>query len=106
MGFNEIKLTIAIEDPRARERRENLGIEVGQPHLGKVGPCLLSCLTHQIMPWKAWHCQATSTAKPSLLLPLPALQSSLHVPQDESGVSRDELAAALQEVAEGRIPKV
>ena len=25
--------------------------------------------------------------------------------QDESGVSRDELAAALQEVAEGRIPK-
>jgi hypothetical protein len=25
--------------------------------------------------------------------------------QDESGVSRDEMAAALQEVAEGRIPK-
>jgi hypothetical protein len=29
MAFNEIKLTVAIEDPRARERRENLGIEVG-----------------------------------------------------------------------------
>ena len=28
MAFNEIKLTVMIEDPRARERRENLGIEV------------------------------------------------------------------------------
>ncbi len=30
MAFNEIKLTVMIEDPRARERRENLGIEVGR----------------------------------------------------------------------------
>lgn len=51
MAFNEIKLTVMIEDPRARERRENLNIE------------------------------------------------------SDSGVSRDELAAALTEVAEGRIPK-
>lgn len=51
MAFNEIKLTLAIEDPRARERRQELNIE------------------------------------------------------DDSGVSRDELAAALTEVAEGRIPK-
>lgn len=28
MAFNEIKLTVMIEDPRARERRENLNIEV------------------------------------------------------------------------------
>ena len=28
MSINEVKLTIAIEDPRARERRESLGIEV------------------------------------------------------------------------------
>lgn len=51
MAFNEIKLTVMIEDPRARERRENLNIE------------------------------------------------------NDSGVSRDELSAALTEVAEGRIPK-
>jgi len=51
MAFNEIKLTVMIEDPRVRERRETLGIE------------------------------------------------------ESSGVSRDELAAALTEVAEGRIPK-
>lgn len=28
MSINECKLTIAIEDPRSRERREALGIEV------------------------------------------------------------------------------
>lgn len=28
MAFNEIKLTVMIEDPRVRERRETLGIEV------------------------------------------------------------------------------
>jgi len=50
MSVNECKLIIAIEDPRATERR-NVGIE------------------------------------------------------DERGVSRDEMAAALAEVAEGRIPK-
>lgn len=51
MSVNEIKLTIAIEDPRARERRESMGIE------------------------------------------------------ESSGVSRDELAVALMDVSEGRIPK-
>jgi hypothetical protein len=49
MSVNEVKLTIAIEDPRARERRL-MGME------------------------------------------------------DSSGVSRDEMAAALTEVAEGRVP--
>lgn len=29
MAFNEIKLTVAIEDPRARERRENLASRWG-----------------------------------------------------------------------------
>ena len=28
MSVNEVKLTLAIEDPRARERRESMGIEV------------------------------------------------------------------------------
>lgn len=28
MSINEVKLTIVIEDPRARERRESMGIEV------------------------------------------------------------------------------
>ncbi len=28
MSINECKLTIAIEDPRSRERREAMGIEV------------------------------------------------------------------------------
>jgi hypothetical protein len=49
MGVNEIRLTLAIEDPRARDRRK-LGVE------------------------------------------------------DASGVSRDEIAAALMEVAEGKVP--
>ncbi|GAB4822561.1 hypothetical protein N2152v2_009607 [Parachlorella kessleri] len=49
MGLNEVRLTVAIEDPRARERRL-MGME------------------------------------------------------DSSGVSRDEMAAALLEVAEGRVP--
>ena len=30
MSVNEVKLTLAIEDPRARERRESMGIEVRQ----------------------------------------------------------------------------
>ena len=30
MSINECKLTIAIEDPRSRERREALGIEVSK----------------------------------------------------------------------------
>jgi len=50
MSVNEVKLTVAIEDPRARERRL-MGME------------------------------------------------------DSSGVSRDEMADALVEVAEGRIPQ-
>ena len=33
MSVNEVKLTIAIEDPRARERRESMGIEVRRPDL-------------------------------------------------------------------------
>lgn len=40
MAFNEIKLTVAIEDPRARERRENLGIEVGHLH---TPACRMHC---------------------------------------------------------------
>eukprot|EP00898_Chlorokybus_atmophyticus_P004823 jgi/Chlat1/5341/Chrsp35S05276 len=51
MPFNEVRLTIMIEDPRDTERRERLGIE------------------------------------------------------NESGVSRDELAAALMEVKEGKTPQ-
>lgn len=34
MSVNEVKLTIAIEDPRARERRESMGIEVLHPNPG------------------------------------------------------------------------
>lgn len=33
MSINECKLTIAIEDPRSRERREALGIEVSMQNL-------------------------------------------------------------------------
>ncbi|KAL3163117.1 hypothetical protein ABBQ32_009531 [Trebouxia sp. C0010 RCD-2024] len=52
MSINECKLTIAIEDPRSRERREALGIE-----------------------------------------------------ENAGGVSRDEMAAVLMEVVDGRLPK-
>ncbi|DBA94845.1 hypothetical protein WJX77_001914 [Trebouxia sp. C0004] len=52
MSINECKLTIAIEDPRSRERREAMGIE-----------------------------------------------------ENAGGVSRDEMAAALMEVVDGRLPK-
>lgn len=31
MSINEIKLTLAIEDPTAREKRDYLGIEVQKP---------------------------------------------------------------------------
>ena len=31
MSINEIKLTLAIEDPTTREKRDYLGIEVGPP---------------------------------------------------------------------------
>ena len=31
MSVNEVKLTLAIEDPRMRERRESLGVEVLYP---------------------------------------------------------------------------
>lgn len=41
MAFNEIKLTISIEDPRARERRENLGIEVRQQLPKRTSGCNL-----------------------------------------------------------------
>ncbi|CAK0763666.1 hypothetical protein CVIRNUC_003081 [Coccomyxa viridis] len=51
MSLNEVKLTVAIEDPTKREQKEYMGIE------------------------------------------------------DEGGASRDEIAAALVEVAEGRLPK-
>lgn len=51
MPINEVKLVIAIEDPRAREQRQQMGIEA------------------------------------------------------ESGVSREEIAQALSDVVEGRIPK-
>ena len=43
MSVNEIKLTLAIEDPRARERRESMGIEV----------CLLQ--THHTLRLCALH---------------------------------------------------
>lgn len=52
MSINECKLTIAIEDPRSRERREAMGIE-----------------------------------------------------ENAGGVSRDEMAATLMEVVDGRLPK-
>ena len=46
MAFNEIKLTVMIEDPRARERRETLGIEVPPP---PPGP------SQQVMPRNQLH---------------------------------------------------
>lgn len=51
MAFNEIKLTIAIEDPRARERRENLGIEVRQQRLACA--CPLQAVTCKRMATRA-----------------------------------------------------
>lgn len=39
MSINECKLTIAIEDPRSRERREALGIEVSMHMWMSVHTC-------------------------------------------------------------------
>lgn len=37
MSINEIKLTLAIEDPTTREKRDYLGIEVMQSLLWRIG---------------------------------------------------------------------
>ena len=83
MSINEIKLTLAIEDPTVREQRDYLGIEVRPPtaypansRRRHVGLLTVSC--------QIWS-------------PPPRLQ-------DGAGVSRDEIAAALLEVTAGRIP--
>lgn len=52
MSINECKLTIAIEDPRSRERREALGIEVRHNldmHLCKCGMGLSAEAMHWAM---------------------------------------------------------
>ena len=43
MSINECKLTIAIEDPRSRERREAMGIEVSPASITHIllGSCTL-----------------------------------------------------------------
>ena len=83
MSINEIKLTLAIEDPTVREQRDYLGIEVRPPTTSPayrrqrhVGRLTVSC---------------------RVCSPPPRLQ-------DGAGVSRDEIAAALLEVTAGRIP--
>ena len=43
MSVNEVKLTLAIEDPRARERRESMGIEVRQSEA--LPPCFAHSAT-------------------------------------------------------------
>jgi hypothetical protein len=50
MAFNEIKLTVMIEDPRARERRENLGIEVRS-----LCTCMPECLLPCSCKWAPIH---------------------------------------------------
>ncbi len=45
MSVNEVKLTLAIEDPRARERRESMGIEVRQMQCPTSCGCLLKPLS-------------------------------------------------------------
>lgn len=100
MSLNEVRLTVAIEDPRARERRL-MGMEV------RPG---LDCMAHALLLHRALlefrplgPCHSTScTAAQPLHPPAhPALAARV---QDSSGISRDEMAGALMEVSEGRIP--
>ena len=49
MSVNEIKLTLAIEDPRARERRESMGIEVCLfLKLTDMLSCCMLCMTMRV----------------------------------------------------------
>ncbi len=78
MSISEVKLTVAIEDPRAKERRL-MGIEVSDR-------CAFAAVVA-----KQSHCTSRTCV--------------VRTSQDVSGVSRDEMASALQDVAEGRIPR-
>jgi len=130
MTVQEAKLVIAIEDPRARERRQ-LGIEVcaggggagaggGAVASGVLRGCVgrgggraeVGCLgaTSGTSLLSSLHLDETkpNSNQPN---PLPPHPQPLHPqpnppqPQDDRGVSRDEMAAALEEVASGKIPR-
>ncbi len=96
MAVQEARLIIAIEDPRARERR-TVGIEVR-----RRGACCRGRRCGVPKGRLLWRPagpppQHARACRPTPPCPLP--------PQDERGVSRDEMAAALLEVAEGRVPR-
>lgn len=46
MSINEIKLTLAIEDPTLREKRDYLGIEVSLPCIQFLNPGLTQHWRH------------------------------------------------------------
>ena len=56
MSVNEVKLTLAIEDPRARERRESMGIEVRRCWAGKssAASCTAPLLGEQLQIKSSW----------------------------------------------------
>lgn len=71
MSLNECKLTIAIEDPRARERRESMGIEVRQ--LANKGFQANACNLHDAAP-----AIASSTCKACLSTALASQSNRWH----------------------------
>jgi hypothetical protein len=124
MSVNEARLIVSIEDPRTREQRQ-LGIEVRVQQL-----CceLRTDTTHFARHLLTLRLRMQQLRfRPSSSHGLLGLGNNLHgkratwgwapatvhaahccvwlAVQDERGVSRDEMAAALLEVAEGRVPK-
>ena len=88
MSLNEVKLTLAIEDPTTRDQREYMGVEV-------LCTSPLCPAGLELLPMRR---------DVGIVQALTGLHAAPR-PQDESGASRDEVAAALVEVSEGRVPK-
>ena len=93
MTVNEIRLTLAIESPIVREQREFMGIEVRRFFFLRLQSLLFPVPPARDRPAACSSLNTRHSPHPTT----PVLQTG-------SGVSRDDIAAALGDITAGRIP--